>query len=95
MIHEHKLINATIVSCQEMPYCLDPYLPGCGNMLQWNSKGEVPSVVALVDGAFGRVVGVALEDDLLVEDVDLILGLCDFGGDQANEVDLDTGVLDG
>lgn len=64
-------------------------------MLKWDSKVEGPGVVSLVNGILGRVIGVALEDDLAVEDVDLILRLCDFGRDDADKVDLNAGVFGG
>lgn len=87
--------KATTHFCLTTLSYLGSYLPRRWDVLQWDTKAEGPGVVSLVDGIFGRVVGVALEDDLVVEDVDLILGLCDFGGDDADKVDFDASVFDG
>lgn len=61
-------------------------------MVKRNSKMERPAVLALVEDRDGGVVGVAEEDGLLVEDIDLLDRLGDLGRHQSDEPDLDTGV---
>lgn len=61
-------------------------------MLQGNSEMKRPAVLALFENRDGGVVGVAEEDGLLIEDIDLFNRLGDLGRDQSDEPDLDTGV---
>ena len=94
-MHFTNKAKATTIFCLNKLSCIDPYLSGRRDVLKWDSKVEGPGVVSLVNGILGRVIGVALEDDLVVEDVDLILRLCDFGRDDADKVDLNAGVFGG